>query len=107
MTLSKQRNSVETQEIVADTIGDGSQTVTTAGTRVQLTSTVTPCRLVNIFAKAGNTGNIFVGGSTVSSTRGMVLEQARSTDWFPIDDLSKIYIDAAISSDGVQYAYVV
>ena len=107
MTLSKQRNSFETQEIVADTIGDGSQTVTTAGTRVQLTATATPCRLVNIFAKAGNTGNIFVGGSTVSSARGMVLEQARSTDWFPIDDLSKIYIDAATNGDGVQYAYVV
>ena len=107
MTLSKQRNSVETQEIVADTIGDGSQTVTTAGTRVQLTTTATPCRLVNIFAKAGNTGNIFVGGSTVSSARGIVLEQARSTDWFPIDDLSKVYIDAATNGDGVQYAFVV
>lgn len=107
MSLDKKSHSQVTQEIPPDTIGDGTQTVTTAGTRVQLTSTATPCRLVNIFANAANTGNIFVGGSTVSSTSGMILEQARSTDWFPIDDLSKIYIDAANNNDKVQYAYVV
>jgi len=107
MTLAKQRGATPTQEVVADTIGDGSQTVSSAGTAVQLTTTATPCRLVNIYAKSGNTGNVFVGASTVSSSRGMVLEQARSTDWFPIDDLSKIYIDAANNDDGVTYAYVV
>jgi len=107
MTLSKGRASYETQEVVADTISDGSKDVSSAGTAEALTTTDTPCRLINIFAKAGNTGNIFVGGSTVSSSRGMVLEQARSTDWFPIDNVNKVFIDSATSSDGVQYAFVV
>ena len=107
MSLSKRRGQTPVLVDPPDEIGDGSAAVTTAGTRVQLTTTSTPCRLVNIFAEASNTGNIFVGGSTVSSTSGMVLEQARSTDWFPIDDLSKIYIDSEQDTDGVQYSYVV
>jgi len=107
MTLNKRRGETEILEYPPDTIGDGSKDVATAGSAVQLTATATPCKLINIFAKAGNTGNIFVGSSTVSSSRGMVLEQARSTDWFPIDDVSKVYIDAANNNDGVQYAFVV
>jgi len=106
MSLAKKRGETEVNVSMPDTIGDGSKDVTTAGTRVQLSSTQ-ECRFVNIFAKAGNTGNIFVGGATVSSSSGMVLEQARSTDWFNIDDLSKVYIDSANDGDGCQYAYVV
>lgn len=107
MTLAKRMNETPITEYPPDSISDGSKDVTTAGTRVQLVATTTNCRLVNIFAKAGNSGNIFVGGDTVSSTSGMVLEQARATGWFPIDDLSKIYIDSAQNGDGVQFAYVV
>lgn len=107
MTLAKLRNTWETQEVPADTISDGFKDVAVAGTRERLVSVATPCRMVNIFAKAGNTGNVFVGGSTVASTRGMVLEQARSTDWFPIDDLNKVFVDVGTGGDGVQFTYVV
>jgi len=107
MSLDKKRGETPVNITPPDTIGDGSKDVTSAGTAEQLTTTDTPCRLINIFAKAGNTGNVFIGGSTVSSARGMVLEQARSTDWFPIDNVNKVYVDAANSNDGVQYCYVV
>ncbi len=105
MTQGKGRSDYPVIIHPPDGIQDGSKDVGSAGDAEKLTDTVTPCKFINIFAKAGNTGNVFVGGSTVSSSRGMVLEQARSTDWFAIDDVSKIYIDAANSSDGVQFAY--
>ena len=107
MTLSKGRSETPVTIHPADAIYDGTQTVTTAGTRVQLIATTTGCRLVNIYALSTNTGNVYVGGATIASGRGMILEQARSTDWFPIDDLSKVYIDADNNGDGVAYAYVV
>uniref|UniRef100_A0A6M3L777 Uncharacterized protein n=1 Tax=viral metagenome TaxID=1070528 RepID=A0A6M3L777_9ZZZZ len=108
MTIAKRRNETPITEYPPDEIHDGSQDVVTAGTAIQLTTTDTPCRLINIFAKAGNTGNVFVGGSTVSSARGMVLEPARSSDWFPIDNVNKIYIDCeGGNTDGVQYCWVV
>jgi len=107
MTLAKGRCDYPVTIHPPDTIGDGSKDVASAGTAEKLVDDVTDCRLVNIYAKSGNTGNVFVGGATVSSSRGMVLEQARSSDWFPIDDLSKIYVDAANNGDGVQFSYVV
>ena len=107
MSLSKGRDETPVLIRPPDVIGDGSKDVTSAGTAEQLTDTDTPCKFVNIFAKAGNTGNVFVGGVNVSSSRGMVLEQARSTDWMQIDNLNKIYVDVATGGDGVQYAYVV
>jgi len=105
MTQGKGRSDYPVIIHPPDNIYDGSKDVTAAGTAEKLTATATPCKFINIFAKAGNTGNIFIGGTTVSSSRGMVLEQARSTDWFAIDDVSKIYIDAANNGDGCQYAY--
>ncbi len=107
MGLSKRRASYETQELPPDTISDGSKDVSSSGTAVQLVTADTPCRFINVFAKSGNTGNVFVGGSTVSSSRGMVLEQARSTDWFPIDNVNKVYVDVATNDDGVTFAFVV
>ena len=107
MSLARKRDEELVNISPPDTIGDGSKDVVTAGTALQLSSTSQECRFVNIFAKAGNTGNVFVGGNLVSSSRGMVLEQARSTDWFGIDNLNKVYVDAANSGDGVQYCFVV
>ena len=106
MSLAKGRDETPILERPPDTIGDGSATVTTAGTAVQLTSTDTPCKKIEIFAKADNTGNIFVGGTTVSSTSGAVLEQARSISLW-IDNVNKVYIDSEYDGDGVGYVYVV
>ena len=83
-----------------DTIGDGTATVTTAGTAVQLTTTKTACKKVLITAKGGNTGNIYVGGSTIASGRGKQLVPLQDI-WIEIDDLSKVYIDASVNGEGV------
>lgn len=78
-------------------------TVPTPGTRVQLSATSIPCRSVYIIAnKPGgpNSGNIYVGGSGVTSANGMVWVP-NFADWFPVDDVSLLYIDADVANDGV------
>lgn len=105
MSLNKGRNETPTIEAPPDTIGDGNCTVTTAGTRVQLTTTATPCKKVLITANGANTGNIYVGGVTIASGRGKQLVPLQDVEIW-IDDLSKVYIDASVSLEGVAYVYV-
>lgn len=72
--------------------------VATAGTRVQLASNT----VVNGFiieAPSTNTGIIYVGGATVSSTAyGAELQAGQSTSVM-ISNTNKIYIDASVSAD--------
>ena len=105
MSLQIRRNDFGISEYPPDTIGDNSQTVTTAGIAVQLTTTSTPCKKVVITANGANTGNIFVGGSTIASGRGKSLVPLQDIELW-IDDLSKIYIDASVGGEGVHYVYV-
>ncbi len=108
MSLDKKRTETPVNITPPDTLGNGSKDVAVAGTAVPLSATAVDCRFINIYAKAGNTGNVFYGSSTVSETSGGVLEQARDSGWFQCDDLSKIYIDCETgNTDGVQYVYVV
>lgn len=86
-------------------IGDGTATVTTAGTRVQLSATSVPCRYVIIIGNTGNTGKIYVGGITIATARGRPLNQEQS-EKIDIDNLNKVYIDADNNSDGCSYTYV-
>ena len=46
----------------------GTKTISSAGTRVQVTTTPTPVRRVRFQAPPGNTGITYVGGSDVSSS---------------------------------------
>ena len=46
----------------------GTKTVSSAGTRVQVSSTPTPVRRVRVQAPPGNSGITYVGTSTVSSS---------------------------------------
>lgn len=87
------------------TITDNSKNVTTAGTRVQLISSVTPCRYVIVVAKDANTDTIWVGGATVAAGRGrpLVSLQAEKID---INDVSKVYIDSVVNGEGVTFVYV-
>jgi len=105
MGLTIRRNDFGVSEYPPDSIGDGSQTVTTAGTRVQLTTTATDCKKVRITALGANSGNIWVGGATVANGRGKQLVPLQDIEIW-IDDLSKIYIDATSDGDGVAYVYV-
>jgi len=76
-------------------------TVTTAGTRVQLPTLA--CSKVTIIAKRANTGYIYVGMNTVSSTvYGAELAAKDSMD-FDVSNLNEIWIDASVSGEGISY----
>jgi len=97
------------------TIGSLVQTVPTPGTAVALSATDLWVTSLVIQAKkvgAANTGNIFVGDSTVDKTTKQLVTLANnSSAWeFPIPagaavNLADIYIDAATADDGVVGAY--
>ena len=89
---------------------DGSRTVTTAGTRVTLVSTRTPAAWVIVQANHDNTDAVYVGGSTVSSTRGARLLAGDSVTIPQMAgvgayDLQTVYVDAAVGGEGVRYIY--
>ena len=46
----------------------GPTTVTTAGTRVQLSNTANKVKRIQFATRTGNTGRLFIGDSTVSAT---------------------------------------
>lgn len=90
------------------TIGDGRKTVTTAGTRVTLVASSTPCKKVDITSELDNTGVIVVGGSTVvaslSTRRGTPLLPG-DTHSLEIDDLQDVYLDSTVNGEGVTFTY--
>jgi len=98
----------ETTEI---TIGEGSKDVETAGTAKALVDSSTKIIGLEITAKSTNTGKIYVGSSSVSSSNsGIVLEAG---DVFSLrlpagqyTDLSKWYIDAEKDGEGVTFTYL-
>lgn len=78
--------------------------VTLAGTRQQLDDK--PCHEVTIIAKRGNTGYIYVGKSTVSSTvYGAELGELDSIT-LAVSNTNEIYIDASVSGEGISYVAI-
>lgn len=86
-------------------IGDGSQTVTTAGTRVQLIVASTPCRYVYVTGLPTNTDLIWLGGVTVAAGRGVPLI-ASQFQRFEINDVSKLNMDSVVNGEGCAFAFV-
>lgn len=86
----------------------GRQVVTTAGTAVPLSATKERCENITIIAESDNSGIISVGDASVvaaeGSQRGAILTPLGSLS-VKVGDLSKIYIDATVSGDGVSIAY--
>ncbi len=87
-----------------------SKTVTAAGTQEQLSTTVGWVSQVIIRAKVGNTGAIYVGRSTVSSSNPPLEAGAsitlNSPIRQPIIQLTDIWIDSAVNGEGVDVYYV-
>ena len=92
------------------------KTITTAGTRVQVSTTDLFVKQVTITGHAANTGHIYVGGSDVSSTVGLQLKVGAS----PLtiggvqvsgrDDyinLKNMYVDASVNGEKVSLLYLV
>ena len=81
------------------------QTVTSAGTAVALSAVSQRVRSVTIIAKAGNVGQVYVGGADVDSDTNGRLDARESlvipaAAWL---DLTDIYIDADENDDGVDF----
>lgn len=89
-------------------INTGRKTVSSAGTAVRLVSSNTPCRKVEIQALPDNTDNVAIGDSNVLATsgseRGVILSPNGSVTMY-VSDLYALYVDAAVSSEGVSYTY--
>tara|TARA_B100000700_G_C15030830_1_gene850444 strand:- start:1873 stop:2181 length:309 start_codon:yes stop_codon:yes gene_type:complete len=90
----------------------GTKTVSSAGTRVQVTTVPTPVRRVRFQAPPGNSGITYVGGSDVSSSVAAIEftaaggnETVDFTEGRP-GDLSEFYCDAATNGDKIHYMAV-
>lgn len=84
-------------------------TVTSAGTRVQLTSTNTPCGWVLVTALTSNTSQVNVGGidvvaATGATERGIPLLAGDSVK-LPVTNASSLYIDSRVNGEGVIWQY--
>ena len=81
-------------------------TVTTAGTRVQITANPDHITRITFKALTTNTGDIYVGGSSVSSTVGHTLAPGESValDFSPNTEvLSNFWVDAAVNGEKVSW----
>lgn len=90
----------------ASSVGDGTATVTTAGTAVQLSAQA--CRKVIIQAHENNTGAIAIGGSTVVAAlvgrRGTILYPTQTVE-LAVANLNLIYVDSISNGDKINYTY--
>lgn len=97
---------------------NASKTVTTAGTRVQFTTSNIYCTSIYVEALSSNTGNIYVGTSSVSSTvyiaklaagQGFSMttdnHSAGSSSGGSEYNLSFLYFDSAVSGEKVLVTY--
>lgn len=86
------------------TLIGGEMTVATSGTAVPLAGTPTPIKTVTVVAKAANTGNIYIGDSTVDKTSNKQIPLvAGDAIAIPISDLATVYIDADVNGEGVDF----
>jgi len=87
---------VGSSQTIADVLN-----VTTAGTRVQLPSH--GCKEVTIIAKKANTGQIFLGGSNVSSTVYGLLMDAKDSITLKVANSDQLWIDSTTNGEGISY----
>ena len=83
-------------------------TVATSGTPVQLASTSTQVKRLDITADYNNTDFIVVGGSGVvgpSATRKGVPLASGNTYTFYVTDLSQVWVDAGANNQKATYNY--
>jgi hypothetical protein len=88
--------------------GNGNQTVSSAATAMQLSTTDTACRWVYVTAWHANTGIVAVGISTVIATAGSALGVCLDKGvscLLPAKNLNEVWIDATVNNEGVSYAY--
>lgn len=93
---------VNTDPLPAASILFNQVSVTTAGTRVQLSGSSVPVRSVCIKALHADTGKIYVGDVTVASSNGYELIADISV-CMDINNLNLVYLDSSVNGEGVSY----
>lgn len=92
------------------------KTVATAGTRERLTSSPIKASYLLISAEVSNTGNIYIGNADVSATNAFLeLDSGQRQAISPQDlgikdgcfDLSQIWLDTSVNTDGGYFGYYV
>jgi len=86
-----------------EAVWTGRAVVTTAGVRVQLPDV--PCRSATIRALSANTGAVYLGNELVNAATGFPLAAGDAVD-LAIDNLRRLYIDAAVGGEGIAYLVV-
>lgn len=89
-------------------IYNGRKTVTTAGTALAIGAAGAIYKKVIITALTTNTGVIAIGGSNVLATagseNGMVLKTGNTHVTLHDIDLSKVFVDASVSGEGLTWS---
>ena len=80
----------------------GIKNVTTAGTRVQLAADQA-CKQVLIIALNTNTGFIYIGNASVSSSAYGKRLRAEESVSIPVSNLNLVYVDSSVNNEGVSY----
>jgi hypothetical protein len=88
--------------VASAAVVNGKKTVAAAGTQEALVASAKPCSRVRLKALFANTGNVYVGDSTVDSATGFIL-RANEEVKLQIDDLSTVYIDVDVNGEGVTF----
>ena len=85
----------------------GIKTVTSAGTRVQLSSTWAHCTELAVTALDTNTDAVVIGDinvvATAATRRGLSLG-AGQTEYLKNVNLTSVYVDSVVSGEGVSFA---
>lgn len=92
--------------------------MTSAGTAVQVSNVPDRLLWIRIISRSANTGAMYVGTSTVSSTNGEALFASEKMELFPgsIPDsngtpntisFSALYVDAAVSGGDIEWVALV
>lgn len=87
------------------TIGNGSQTVDTAGTAEALESSARVVSQLHIKAESGLADNIYVGDSGVTASNGFPLGDGDMLELHYVD-LNKVFVDADSNGSTAKYLYV-
>lgn len=109
-------------ETVAPAIADAvllaphaaTKTVAASGTAVKLTASAQRCHSVLIVPLSTNTGNVYVGDSTVNKTTSPQIVIPKGAPPVTIEvpvgyciDLTQWYLDADVNGEGVAFLYMV
>jgi hypothetical protein len=81
---------------------NGQKTVTSHGTAEALGSSQAILSGVRVKALSTNTGNVYVGNSSVDSSNGFVLAAGES-DFWAVANIATLYIDSDVDGEGVCY----